>query len=156
MAHLARGTHARRVISTRRLASLSSWCCGLSRTSSAPVDDPERQRTRLPYERLSGFRATGSGTAHRSEAVVRSEDPRGRPFTGSGRPARAQMPVKAPTSMRWRTATCPVTPLQVDLTRHHALERRRDWLNGDPPEHADMGDAKLTGIGMTSARTRER
>ena len=43
-----------------------------------------------------------------------------------------------------------VTPLQVDLTRHAALPAVSSWLE------ASMADMRLAGIGMTTARTRDR
>ena len=44
-----------------------------------------------------------------------------------------------------------VTPLQIDLTRHAALPGR-----GRAGWKASMADVRLAGIGMTSARTRDR
>ena len=52
----------------------------------------------VPYEELEGFQATRLGNRHRSERIVRSEDPRGRPVYwvgpagGAGRGARDGLP----------------------------------------------------------------
>ena len=60
----------------------------------------------LPFERLRGFATTRLGHRHRSEPVVRSTDPRGRPVYWIG-PAggAAGRRARAPISMPSRTAS---------------------------------------------------
>jgi 5'-nucleotidase len=84
----------------------------------------------VPYERLGGYRATRLGYRHRSEPVVRSQDPRGRPVywvgpSGAGADAGEGTDFDAVAN-----GYVSVTPLQVDLTRHHALGDVADWLSG--------------------------
>jgi 5'-nucleotidase len=85
----------------------------------------------LPYERLNGFEVTRLGHRHRAEAAVQGVDPRGRPIywigaAGAGEDAGPGTDFHAVASGR-----VSVTPLQVDLTRHAALDELRDWLQ-DP------------------------
>jgi 5'-nucleotidase len=84
----------------------------------------------LPYERLQGYRSTRLGHRHRSEAVVPSRDPRGRPVywvgpSGEGADAGEGTDFHA-VANGWVS----VTPLQVDLTRHAALGDVDAWLRG--------------------------
>ena len=56
----------------------------------------------------------------------------------------------APTSTRSPKAIVSVTPLTVDLTNHAALDGVRSWVG------PGVNGSRLAGIGMTSARTRDR
>lgn len=87
----------------------------------------------VPYEALQGFQATRLGFRHRSERIVRMEDPRGRPVywvgpSGSGQDAGPGTDFHAVANNY-----VSVTPLQIDLTRHAMLEDVRDWLQGREP-----------------------
>ena len=84
----------------------------------------------VPFERLRGFAATRLGFRHRSEPVMRTHDPRGRPVYWIG-PAGASQDAGPGTDFHaiadgWVS----VTPLQIDLTRHTALPGIAAWLNG--------------------------
>jgi 5'-nucleotidase len=84
----------------------------------------------LPYEQIKGYQATRLGFRHRSERIVRSEDPRGRPVfwvgaAGGGHDAGPGTDFHAVAN-----GYVSVTPLQIDLTRHAMLEDMRDWLQG--------------------------
>ena len=61
----------------------------------------------LPYEALKGYKATRLGFRHRSEPIVRSEDPRGRPVYWVGPPGSGRMRARARISTRSRMAMCP-------------------------------------------------
>ena len=85
----------------------------------------------LPYDQLAGFEVTRLGHRHRAEAAVRGSDPRGRPIwwigpAGAGEDAGPGTDFHAVAGGR-----VSVTPLQVDLTRHTALEELGAWLR-DP------------------------
>jgi 5'-nucleotidase len=87
----------------------------------------------VPYEALKGFQATRLGFRHRSERIVRMEDPRGRPVywvgpSGSGQDAGPGTDFHAVANNY-----VSVTPLQIDLTRHAMLEDVRGWLQGREP-----------------------
>jgi 5'-nucleotidase len=82
----------------------------------------------LPYEQLKGYQATRLGHRHKAEPVVASKDPRGRTVYWVG-PAGAEQDAGPGTDFcAVREGFVSVTPLQVDLTRHSALEQLGDWL----------------------------
>ncbi len=84
----------------------------------------------LPFERLRGFATTRLGHRHRSEPLVRSADPRGRPVYWIG-PAGAQQDGGPGTDFHAvGEGFVSVTPLQTDLTRHAALDDVSRWLEG--------------------------
>ena len=84
----------------------------------------------VPYEALKGFRATRLGFRHRSERIVKSEDPRGRPVYWVG-PAGLGQDVGPGTDFEAvASGYVSVTPLQIDLTRHSMLDDMRAWLTG--------------------------
>jgi 5'/3'-nucleotidase len=86
----------------------------------------------VPYEELRGFKSTRLGYRHRSEPVVRTADPRGRPVYWVG-PAGEGADAGAGTDFdAVMNGYVSVTPLQVDLTRHAALDEIGDWLSGRP------------------------
>ena len=83
-----------------------------------------------PFDELKGFRATRLGYRHRSEAVIRAHDPRGRPVYWIG-PAGPKQDAGPGTDFHAiGVGYVSVTPLQIDLTRHGALEGVGGWLAG--------------------------
>lgn len=84
----------------------------------------------LPYEQLKGYRATRLGARHRSERLVRSEDPRGRPVYWIGPSGVGQDAGPGTDFHAVASGYVSVTPLQVDLTRHAAIEDVDGWLAG--------------------------
>ena len=83
----------------------------------------------VPYAALRGFRASRLGYRHRSEPVIRAQDPRGRPVYWIG-PAGAQKDEGPGTDFDTvAEGYVSVTPLQVDLTRHAALPALGTWLD---------------------------
>lgn len=86
-----------------------------------------------PYEALQGYRATRLGNRHRSERIVRSADPRGRPVYWIG-PAGAGQDAGPDTDFdAVANNYVSVTPLQIDLTRYAMLDDVREWLQGRAP-----------------------
>jgi 5'-nucleotidase len=84
----------------------------------------------LPFAELRGFQVTRLGHRHKAEPVVRERDPRGRVIYWVG-PAGLEQDAGAGTDFHAvREGYVSVTPLQVDLTRHTALERLSGWLAG--------------------------
>ena len=82
----------------------------------------------LPYERLRGWEATRLGFRHRSERIVRSEDPRGRPVYWVG-PAGVGDDAGPGTDFHAVSeGFVSVTPLSVDLTNYDALDTVRSWV----------------------------
>jgi 5'-nucleotidase len=84
----------------------------------------------VPFEKLRGFRSTRLGYRHRSEPIIRAQDPRGRPVYWVG-PAGAEQDAGPGTDFDTITqGYVSVTPLQIDLTRHAALPAVESWLEG--------------------------
>jgi 5'-nucleotidase len=84
----------------------------------------------LPYEQLKGYRATRLGFRHRSEPIVRSQDPRGRPVYWVGPAGIGQDAGEGTDFDAVAQGYVSVTPLQIDLTRHGMLEDIGNWLSG--------------------------
>jgi 5'-nucleotidase len=84
----------------------------------------------VPYETLKGYQATRLGFRHRSERIVRMEDPRGRPVYWVG-PSGGEQDAGPGTDFHAVANNyVSVTPLQIDLTRHTMLDDMRAWLQG--------------------------
>jgi 5'-nucleotidase len=84
----------------------------------------------LPYEALKGYKATRLGFRHRSEPIVRSQDPRGRPVYWVGPAGVGQDAGEGTDFDAVANGYVSVTPLQIDLTRHAMLEDVDQWLRG--------------------------
>ena len=84
----------------------------------------------VPLDALAGIRATRLGFRHRAEPIVRQRDPRGRDiyWIGPAGPGEDAGPGTDFHAVAHGFAS--VTPLQIDLTRHHQLEQLRGWLGG--------------------------
>ena len=83
----------------------------------------------LPLNLIKGFRSTRLGFRHRSEPVIRAQDPRGRPVYWVG-PAGAHQDAGTDTDFHAiQEGFVSVTPLQIDLTRHAAIPGVQTWLD---------------------------
>lgn len=83
----------------------------------------------LPWEEIKGFSATRLGHRHKSEPVVKTQDPRGRPIYWVG-PAGPEQDAGPGTDFHAvRTGYVSVTPIHVDLTRYDALDTVAGWLS---------------------------
>ncbi|WP_040844838.1 5'/3'-nucleotidase SurE [Thiorhodococcus drewsii] len=81
-----------------------------------------------PYAELAGFKATRLGHRHKAEPVIAAQDPRGRAIYWVG-PAGPEQDAGPDTDFHAiRNGYVSITPLQVDLTRHSALESLGCWL----------------------------
>ncbi|MCP3669700.1 MAG: 5'/3'-nucleotidase SurE [Gammaproteobacteria bacterium] len=84
----------------------------------------------LPYAEIRGFCSTRLGHRHKAEPVVKAKDPRGHTIYWVG-PAGAEQDAGPGTDFHAvREGYVSVTPLQVDLTNHSALDAISDWLPG--------------------------
>ena len=82
----------------------------------------------VPFAQLGGMEVTRLGQRHKSEPVIRMNDPKGRPVYWVG-PAGAGEDAGPGTDFHAIAANkVSITPLQVDLTRYDALTRVQDWL----------------------------
>jgi 5'-nucleotidase len=84
----------------------------------------------LPFSRLRGFRSTRLGHRHRAERAVKTMDPRGRVVYWVGAAGEGQDDGPGTDFHAVANGFVSVTPLQVDLTRHAALETVEGWLAG--------------------------
>jgi len=82
----------------------------------------------IPIAAVKGIKVTRLGNRHRAEAVMRAEDPRGRPVYWIG-PAGAGQDAGPGTDFHAVSeGYVSVTPLTVDLTNHAALAELRTWV----------------------------
>ena len=115
--HFETGAHFARVI-VERLQSQP-----LARATVLNVNVPN-----IPVAEVRGIRVTRLGNRHRSEHVIRAEDPRGRPVYWVG-PAGAGQDAGPGTDFNAvAEGFVSVTPLTVDLTNHAALGDLRAWF----------------------------
>ncbi|NBX58530.1 MAG: 5'/3'-nucleotidase SurE [Gammaproteobacteria bacterium] len=97
----------------------------LDRNMILNVNVPHR-----PFNELKGFKSTRLGHRHRAERSVKSLDPRGREVFWVGMAGEGQDDGVGTDFNAVAEGYVSVTPLQVDLTRHAALDTVRDWLQG--------------------------
>ncbi len=97
----------------------------LDRNMILNVNVPHR-----PFGELRGFLTTRLGHRHRAERAVKAVDPRGRPVYWVGAAGEGQDDGPGTDFRAVADGYVSVTPLQVDLTRHAALDTVREWLQG--------------------------
>lgn len=86
----------------------------------------------LPHDQLRGTRVTRLGQRHKSEPVIKSADPRGRPIYWIG-PAGPEQDAGDGTDFHAvREGYVSITPLQVDLTHYASLESLQSWIEQHP------------------------
>ena len=118
--HFETGAHFARLIVERLQAA------PLERAVILNVNIPN-----IPVAEVRGLKVTRLGNRHRSEAVIRAEDPRGRPVYWVG-PAGAGQDAGPGTDFHAvAEGYVSVTPLTVDLTNYAALDNVRSWI-GSP------------------------
>jgi 5'-nucleotidase len=81
---------------------------------------------------LKGYQATRLGQRHKSEPVIKSEDPRGRIIYWVGPPGAEQDAGPGTDFHAVNAGFVSVTPLQLDLTRYERINDLKVWL----PERA--------------------
>ncbi|TVQ84968.1 MAG: 5'/3'-nucleotidase SurE [Chromatiaceae bacterium] len=122
-AHQPRHLDSAAAIAGRLVARLHAGDFGRSMILNVNVPD-------LPVERIRGLCATRLGHRHKAEPVTRIIDPHGRPMYWVG-PAGSEQDAGAGTDFHaLRHGYVSITPLQVDLTRHSAIEPLGRWLSG--------------------------
>lgn len=84
----------------------------------------------VPWEAIQGFRVTRLGNRHRSEPVIRSQDPRGRDIFWIGPAGDAADAGDGTDFHAVANGYVSVTPIHADLTRHRALADTQHWLEG--------------------------
>ncbi len=77
---------------------------------------------------IRGMKITRLGHRHKAEPVVKEMDPRGRPIYWVGPAGPEQDAGPGTDFFALRNSCVSITPLQVDLTRHAAIEPLQNWL----------------------------
>ncbi len=77
---------------------------------------------------LKGYQATRLGQRHKSEPVIKSEDPRGRTIYWVGPPGAEQDAGPGTDFYAINTGFVSVTPLQLDLTWYERINALKAWL----------------------------
>jgi 5'-nucleotidase len=82
----------------------------------------------LPEGGIRGLRVTRLGNRHRSEPVVRAQDPRGKDVYWVGGAGAGQDAGPGTDFDAVANGYVSITPLQIDLTRHAAIPSIERWL----------------------------
>ncbi|UOA09387.1 5'/3'-nucleotidase SurE [Methylobacter sp. S3L5C] len=77
---------------------------------------------------LKGYQATRLGQRHKSEPVIKSEDPRGRTIYWVGPPGAEQDAGPGTDFYAINAGYVSVTPLQIDLTWYERISALKAWL----------------------------
>ncbi|MDP1772313.1 MAG: 5'/3'-nucleotidase SurE [Methylobacter sp.] len=81
---------------------------------------------------LKGYQATRLGQRHKSEPVIKSEDPRGRIIYWVGPPGAEQDAGPGTDFYAVNAGFVSVTPLQLDLTWYERINDLKAWLPKEP------------------------
>ncbi|TRX00691.1 5'/3'-nucleotidase SurE [Candidatus Methylobacter oryzae] len=95
----------------------------LSQDSILNVNVPD-----VPIKDLKGYQSTRLGQRHKSEPVIKGEDPRGRIIYWVGPPGAEQDAGPGTDFHAINTGFVSVTPLQLDLTRYERINDLKAWL----------------------------
>ncbi len=82
----------------------------------------------LPIEQIKGYQAARLGQRHKSESVIKSQDPRGRSIYWVGPPGAEQDAGPGTDFYAINAGYVSVTPLQIDLTWYERLNALKEWL----------------------------
>ena len=83
----------------------------------------------LPWEQIKGFQVTRLGKRHKAEPVIRSTDARGEEIFWVG-PVGEEADAGEETDFyAVQAGFISLTPLQIDLTHHAAIESTKRWIN---------------------------
>jgi len=85
----------------------------------------------VPYEEMAGIRVCRLGFRHKSEPVIRDQDPHGRTIFWVGPAGDNQEEGEGTDFHALEQGAASITPLKIDLTRHEALPQVEDWLRRD-------------------------
>ncbi len=83
----------------------------------------------LPLEQITSIQATRLGFRHKSEPMIQQSDPYGRPLYWVGPPGEAQDAAEGTDFYALEQGIASVTPMQIDLTRHHGIAPLQQWLD---------------------------
>ena len=84
----------------------------------------------LPWEQIKGLEVTRLGHRHKSEPVIKMEDPRGRDIYWVGPPGGEQDAGPGTDFHAVNNNKVSITPIQIDLTCYKAIDQVSDWVKG--------------------------
>ena len=82
-----------------------------------------------PFEQLGPAEITRLGNRHKSEPVIKSHDPRGKPIFWVGPPGVAQDAGSGTDFNAVKSGRVSITPIHTDLTQHQMLKSLSDWIS---------------------------
>lgn len=82
----------------------------------------------IPLAELKGFQVTRLGQRHKSEPVIKTTDPRGRPIYWVGPPGAEQDAGPGTDFHAINSGFVSITPLQLDLTRYEQIKSLNAWV----------------------------
>ncbi|HEY5602004.1 MAG TPA: 5'/3'-nucleotidase SurE [Gammaproteobacteria bacterium] len=85
----------------------------------------------VPWDQLAGFEATRLGRRHKSEPVVKTVDPRGRPIYWVGPVGKEEDAGPGTDFHAVNNNAVSITPIHVDLTQYKAIDTVANWLQGE-------------------------
>lgn len=84
----------------------------------------------LPFEQLKGLKVTRLGQRHRSQPMVRAEDPRGQTVYWVGPSIGTEQDTGPDTDFyAVNNGYVSITPLEIDLTRYSMFDKLTVWAN---------------------------
>jgi len=81
----------------------------------------------LPLDQIKGIKVTRLGARHRATSMVKTQDPGGRDIYWVGPLAREDDAGKGTDFYAIANGYVSITPITVDLTAHHRLEKLTQW-----------------------------
>jgi len=81
----------------------------------------------LKYEEIKGIRVSRQGLRIYRDALIRREDPRGRPYYWIGGEAPTGVPREGTDFGDLQAGYVSVTPLHLDLTAHEQMAHMQSW-----------------------------
>lgn len=85
----------------------------------------------LPWREIRGFKVTHLGRRHRSEPVVKMQDPRGEDIYWIGAAGKAEYSEEGTDFHAVDSGWISVTPLHTDLTQYGAVNKMESWLDSE-------------------------
>ncbi len=98
-----------------------------------PLDNDVLLNVNIPdvkQEQIAGFVTTRLGNRHKSEPAQETSDPKGRKVYWVGPVGPEQDAGEGTDFHAIRSNKVSITPMQVDLTRHNALQQMSNWIKG--------------------------
>lgn len=86
----------------------------------------------LPWSEIKGWKITRLGRRHRSEAVIKQQDPKGNPVYWVGNVPAESDASEGTDFHAVRQGYVSITPLKADITGYAEMQQLADWINEQP------------------------